>query len=184
MSFCLAILPRCSHVSYVKYDAVCVREFFELSAPLIGNALGHSLSSLVQNKNAQLVQSAPTHHVAENDFGTVCRLNLKKVHTKRFVEAKSPRQCCWNSGFWRTPFGCTCWTLELSPHVVENLWSGTTETKSPQEFLLARVSTIVMDNLNDLFLARRQRFLNNCSTVATILIVKRRFVRHHLVSPH
>ena len=71
---------------------------------------------------------------------------------------------------------------ELSSYTVENLWSGTTETKSPQEFLLARVPTIVMDILNDLLLARRQRFLNNCFTVATIFIVKRRFVRHHLVS--
>ena len=79
-------------------------------------------------------------------------------------------------------FGCTCWTLELSSHIVENLWSGTTETKSPQEFLLARVPANVMDILNDLLLARRQRFPNNCSTVATIFIVKRRFVRHHLVS--
>ena len=39
-----------------------------------------------------------------------------------------------------------------------------------------------MDVLNDLLLDRRQRFLNSCSTVATILIGKRRFVRHHLVS--
>ena len=81
------------------------------------------------------------------------------------------------------PFGCTCWTLELSSHVVENLWSGTTDTKSPQEFLLARVPTIVMDILTDLLLARCQRFSDNCCTVATILIVKRYFVRHHLVSP-
>ena len=80
-------------------------------------------------------------------------------------------------------FGCTCWTLELSSHIVKNLWSGTTETKSPQEFLLARVPTIVMDILNDFLLARRQRFLNNCFTVTTIFIVKRRFVCHHLVSP-
>ena len=77
---------------------------------------------------------------------------------------------------------CTCWTLELSSHIVKNLWSGTTETKSPQEFFLARVPTIVMDILNDLLLARRQRFLNNCFTVTTVLIVKRRFVCHHLVS--
>ena len=40
-----------------------------------------------------------------------------------------------------------------------------------------------MDVLNDLSLARCQRFLNNCSTVAPIFIVKKRFVRHHLVSP-
>ena len=79
-------------------------------------------------------------------------------------------------------FGCTCWTLELSSYAVENLWSGTTKTKSPQEFLLARVSTNAMDILSDLFLARRQRFLNNCSTVVIIFIVKRRLVRHHLIS--
>ena len=40
-------------------------------------------------------------------------------------------------------------------------WSGTTETKSPQELLLARVPTIVMDILDDFLLARGQRFLNN-----------------------
>ena len=91
--------------------------------------------------------TAPTHHVAENNFGTVWRLDLKKVQTKCFVEAKSPRQRCWKSGFWRMTFGCTCWTLELSSHIVKNLWSGTTETKSPQELLLARVPTIVMDIL-------------------------------------
>ena len=79
-------------------------------------------------------------------------------------------------------FGCTCWTLELSSHIVKNLRSGTTETKSPQELLLARVPTIVMDILNDSLLARRQRFLNNCFTVTTIFIVKRRFVCHHIVS--
>ena len=101
----------------------------------------------------------------------------KKVHTKCFVDEKGPQQRCWKSGFWRMPFCCTCWTLELSSHVVENLWSGTTETKSPQKFLLARVSTIVMDILNDFFLVRRQWFLNNCSTVATIFIVRGRFVR-------
>ena len=66
------------------------------------------------------------------------------------------------------PFECTCWTLELSSHVVENLWSGTT----PQEFLLARVPTIVMVILKDLFLARCQRFPDTCFTVATILIVR------------
>ena len=32
------------------------------------------------------------------------------------------------------------------------------------------------------FLARRQRFLNNCFTVTTIFIVNRRFVCHHLIS--
>ena len=60
--------------------------------------------------------------------------------------------------------------------------SGTTETKSPQEFLLARVSTVVMDILIDFLLVRRQRFLNNCFTVTTIFIVKRRFVCHHHIS--
>ena len=136
------------------------------------NALRHCPSGLVQNRNAQLVQRTPTHHVAENDFGTIRRLNLKKIHTKCFVEAKDPRQRCWKRGFWRMPFGCTCWTLELSSHVVVNLWSGTTETKSPQEFLLARVPTIVMDILNYLPLARCQRFPDNCFTVATVLIVR------------
>ena len=187
VSFCRAILPRCSHINYLKKNAVCIRELFERSAPkqfsLIGNdqhgrtkildpslsiALCHSLSSLVQNRNTQLVQSAPTHHVAENDSGTVWRLSLKKVHTKGFIEAKGPRQRCWESGFWRMRFGYTCWTLELSSHTVENLRSGTTETKRPQEFLLARVSTIVMDILSDLFLARRQWFPDNCLTVAAI----------------
>ena len=80
-------------------------------------------------------------------------------------------------------FGCTCWTLELSSHVVEKILRGTTETKSPQEFLLARVPTIVMNIQNDLPLAQCQRFPDNCFTVATLLIVKRRFVRHNLVSP-
>ena len=41
-----------------------------------------------------------------------------------------------------------------------------------------------MDILNDLPLARCQRFPGNCFTVATILIVKRRFVRHHSRQPH
>ena len=150
MSFCPTILPRCPHINYVKENAVCVRELFELSAhklfsligndqygrtkildPPLCNTLCHSLSSLVHNRNAQLVQRAPTHHVAENDFGTVWRLNLKKVHTKPFVEAKSPRQRCWQSGFWRMPFGCTCWTLELSSHIVKNLWSSTTSRTTP-----------------------------------------------------
>ena len=142
--------------------------------------LRHRPGSLVQDRNAQLVQSAPTHHVAENDFGTIRRLNLKKIHTKCFVEAKGR---CWKPRFWMMPFGCTWWTFELSSHVVENFWSGTTETKSPQEFLLARVPTIVVDILNDLLVARCQRFPDDCFTVATILIVKRYFVCHHLVSP-
>ena len=187
VSFCPAILPWCSHVNYVKEDAVCI----ELSAhklfalvgndqhgktkildPSFSNALRHRPGSLAQDRTAQLVQCAPTHHLTENDFGTIRRLNLKK----------GPRQRCWKPRFWKTPFGCTCWTLELSSHVVEILWSGTTETKSPQEFLLARVPTVVMDILIDLLLARCQRFPDICFTVATILIVKRRFVRHHLVS--
>ena len=151
MSFCPAILPRCPHINYVKKNAISVREFFELGAhklfslisndyqrrtkiqdPSLCNTLCHSLSSLVHNRNAQLVQRAPTHHVAENNFGTVWRLDLKKVQTKCFVEAKSMRQRCWKSGFRRMTFGCACWTLELSSHIVKNLWSGTTETKSPQ----------------------------------------------------
>ena len=78
-------------------------------------------------------------------LGAIRRLHLKKIHTECLVEAEGPWQRCWKPGFWRMPFGCTCWTLELSSHVVENLWSGAAETKSPQEFLLARVSTIVMD---------------------------------------
>ena len=141
-----------------------------------------TVSAVLSTRNTQLVQRAPTHHVAENNFGTVWRLDLKKVQTKSFVEAKSPRQRCWKSGFWRMTFGCTCWTLELSSHIVKNLWSDTTETKSPQEFLLARVPTVVMDILNDFLLARRQRFLNNCFAVTTIFIVTRHFVCHHLVS--
>ena len=32
VSFCPAILPRCSHVICVKEDAVCIRDFVELSA--------------------------------------------------------------------------------------------------------------------------------------------------------
>ena len=99
----------------------------------------------------------------------------KKVHTKCFVEAKGPRQRYWKPRFGRMLFGCTCWTLELS--------SGTAETKNPQEFLLARVPTVVMEILNNLLLARCQRFLDDSFTVATILIVKRHFVRHYLVSP-
>ena len=119
-------------------------------------------------------------HVAENDLGTIRRLNLKKIHTECFVKTESPWHRCWKPGLWRMSLGCACRALELSPHVVENLWPGTTETKSPQEFL-ARVPTIVMDILIDLPLARCQRFPDSCFTVATILIVKRRFVRHHLV---
>ena len=115
-----------------------------------------SLSSLVHNRNTQLVQRAPTHHVAENNFGTVW----------------SPRQRCWKSGFWRMTFGCTCWTLELSSHIVKNLRSGTTETKSPEFFLLTWVPTVVMDILTYFLLVRRQWFLNNCFTVTTIFIVK------------
>ena len=80
------------------------------------------------------------------------------------------------------PFSCTCSTLELSSHVVENLWPGTTETNSPQEFLLARVSTIIMDILNDLLLARCERFPDTC-VIAAILIVNRHFVHYQLVSP-
>ena len=121
-----------------------------------------------------MVQRAPTHHVAENNFGIVWGLDLKKVQTKCFVETKSPRQRCWKSGFWRMPFGCTCWTLELSSHIVKNLRSGTTEPKSSQKLLLARVSTIVVDILDDFLLARRQWFLNNCFIVINIFIVKRR----------
>ena len=108
-------------------------------------------------------------------------LNLEKIHTKCFVEAKGPR-LRWKPRFWRMPFGCTCWTLDLSSHVVENLWPGTAETKSPQEFLLAQVPTIVMDILKELLLARCSWFSGTCFTVATILIVKRHFVRHQLIS--
>ena len=80
------------------------------------------------------------------------------------------------------PFGCTCWTLELSSHIVKNLRSGTTEPKSSQEFFLTWVSTIVMDILSDFLLARSQWFLKNCFTIITIFIVKRRFVCHHHIS--
>ena len=41
MSFCLAILPGCSHVNYVKDDAFYIREFFEQSA--------HKLFFLISN---------------------------------------------------------------------------------------------------------------------------------------
>ena len=97
-----------------------------------------------------------THHVTENIFGAT--LNRKKIHTECFVETER----CWKPGFWRMSFSCTCQALELSSHVVEDLWLGTTETKSPQEFLLARVPTIVKDILNYLPLARCQRFLGAC----------------------
>ena len=177
MSFFPSILPRCPHINYMKKNAVRIREFLELSAyklfslmsnnyqrrtkildPPLCNALCHSFSSLVHNRNTQLVQRAPTHHVAENNFGIVRGLDLKKVQTKCFIETKSPRQRCWKSGFWRMPFGCTCWTLELSSHIVKNLRSGTTEPKSSQKLLLARVSTIVVDILDDFLLARGQWF--------------------------
>ena len=85
--------------------------------PSFSNALRHRPGSLVQYRNAQLVQRAPTHHVAENDFGIIRRLNLKKVHTKCFVEAKGPRQRCWKPRFLEDAL----WTHELSSHVVENL---------------------------------------------------------------
>ena len=132
VSFCPEILPWCSHVNYVKEDAVCIREFFELNAhklfslvgndqhgrtkildPSFSNALRHRHGSLVQKRNAQLVQRAPTHHVAENDFGTIRRLNLKKIHTKCFVEGEGPRQRCWKPKL-RMPLSCTCWTFELA----------------------------------------------------------------------
>ena len=95
--YCIYILPKCPHINHVKETAVCVREIFELGAhklfSLISNdhqrktkildaplcdTLCQSLSSLVHNRNTQLVQRTPTHHVAENDFGTVWRLDLKK----------------------------------------------------------------------------------------------------------
>ena len=90
MSFCPAILPKCPRINYVKKNAVRIREFLELSAyklfslisndyqrrtkildPPLCNTLCHSFCSLIHNRNAQLVQRTPTHHVAENDFGTV-----------------------------------------------------------------------------------------------------------------
>ena len=55
--------------------------------------------------------------------------------------------------------------------------------KCPEKFLLAWVSTIIMDILNDL-LARCQRFPDTCVTVAAILVVKRHFVRYQLVNPN
>ena len=100
VSFCPAILPWCSHVNYVKKDAVCIRELFELSAhklfslvgndrhgrtkvldPSFSNALRHRPGCLVQNRNAQLVQRALTHHVADNDIGTIRRLIFSKKYT-------------------------------------------------------------------------------------------------------
>ena len=65
-----------------------------------------------------------------------------------------------------------------------DLWSCTTETKSPQEFSFARVTTIDVDILNYIPLARCERFLDNSFIIVTIPIFKRRFVRHHLASPH
>ena len=101
-----------SHVNYVKNDAVCIRELFELSAhklfslvgdrqhgrtkildPSFSNALRHRLGSLVQNRNAQLVQSAPTHHVAENNFGTsgdsISKRSKPSVSLKRKVRGNA-----------------------------------------------------------------------------------------------
>ena len=123
----------------MKEDAVCIREFFEPTAHKLFSLVGYKVP---QNTMLQKKILEPSGDSISNN-----------VHTKCFVEAKGPRQRCWEPRFGRMPFGCTCWTLELSSHVVENLWSSTTETKSPQEFLLTRVPTIIMDVLNYLPLA-------------------------------
>ena len=87
VSFCPAILPWRPHVNYVKEGAVCIRELFELSThklcsllgndqdgrtkildPSFSNALRHRSGSLVQERNAQMVERAPTHHVTETIF--------------------------------------------------------------------------------------------------------------------
>ena len=113
------IFAMCSHVNYVREDAVCIRVFCELSAhklfslvgndqhgrtkildPSFRNALRHRPGSLVQDRNAQLVQRARTHRVAENDFGTVRRLHLKKkptpcVSLKRKVRGSAAGNPCF-----------------------------------------------------------------------------------------
>ena len=108
-----------------------------------GYALRHHRGSLVQDRNAQLVQRAPTHHVLQKIIlVAIRRLNLKKIHTECSVEAESPWHRCWKPGFWRMSFSCACRALQLPPRVVEDLWPGAAETKSPQEFSSACVSTI------------------------------------------
>ena len=97
--------------------------------------------------------------------------NHPKAQTqKRSTPSVSLKRKVRGNAAGSSGFGEQLHMLGPSSHVVENLWPGTTETESPQEFLLARVSTIVMDILT-------------CFTVAIILIVKRHFVRHQLVSP-
>ena len=121
---------------YVVEGAVCVREFFEPGAhkllsvvrndqcgrskvldPSFGHALRHRRGSLVQDGNAQFVRRAPPHHVAEDNFGAI-------LHTECFAETESPWHRCWKPGFWRMSSSCACRALELSPHVVEDLWPG------------------------------------------------------------
>ena len=62
--------------------------------PSFSNALHHRHGSLVQSKNAQLVQRAPTHTLQKTILEPSEDSISKEIHTKCFVEAEGPRQRC------------------------------------------------------------------------------------------
>ena len=61
--------------------------------PPLCNTLCHSLSSLVHNRNTQLVQRAPTHHVAENNLelsgDSISKRSKPSVSLKRKVRGNA-----------------------------------------------------------------------------------------------
>ena len=63
--------------------------------PPFGDALHYRRARFVPDRNAQMAQRAPTHRVAENDFGAILRHNLEKIHTDCLVEAEGPWQRYW-----------------------------------------------------------------------------------------
>ena len=84
---------------------------------------------------AQLVQRAPTHHVAE----TILELS---------------EDVAGSLGFGGCPLAAHAGHSNSRRTQSRTSGRARTETKCPQELVLARVPTIVMDFLNDLLLAR------------------------------
>ena len=149
-----------------------LREFFELSAhklfslvgndqhgrtkildPSFSNALRHRPDSLVQDRHAQLVTPCCRKRFW-NHPETQSQKGPHQVfrYSEKSAAALQPR-------FWRMPLGCTCWTLELSSHVVENLWSGTTDEQPSRIPPCSGAHKVMID----LLLARCQRFPDNLS---------------------
>ena len=100
--------------------------------PSLSDALGHCLGSLFQNGNWYQVHQQTR---LQKTISEPSRDSISKPSTPN----SSVAGCL---GFWTMPFGCTCWTLNLSSHVTRT------------------------------------------TAFSTILIVKRLFVRHHLVNPN